>query len=93
MLEFPTSCIFCNNHPLTSRFERQAGVNTLELEVVFRVVVADVFYHLLNAGAFVADVGDHAVFDVVTEDVTQRTTEVLMTRIREEGTAVGQHTN
>ena len=53
----------------------------LELEVVFGVVVADVFYHLLNAGFLVAGVRDHAVLDVIAEDVTERAAEVLVTRI------------
>ena len=56
----------------------------LELEVVFCVVVADVFYHLLNAGFLVAGVRNHAVLDVVAEDVTERATEILVTRIGEE---------
>ena len=64
-----------------------------KIKVVFRVVVADVFYHLLYAGFLVACVGNHAVLNVVAEDVTERAAEVLMTRIREERAAVGEHTD
>lgn len=64
----------------------------LELEVILCVVVADVFDHLLHAGFLVAGVRDHTVLDVVAEDVTERTTEILMTRVTEERTAVSQHT-
>ena len=64
----------------------------LELEVILRVVVADVFNHLLNAGFLVAGVRDHAVLDVIAEDVTERAAEILVTRVAQERTAVGQHT-
>ena len=78
--------LFDNNHLACLPLQRgKRGVRVgLELEIVLCVVVADVFDHLLNAGFLVAGVRDHAVLDVVAEDVTERTTEVLMTRIREE---------
>ena len=51
----------------------------LELEVVLRVVVADVFHHLANTLFFVASERNHALLDVVAEEVTHGATEILMT--------------
>ena len=54
----------------------------LELEEVFRVVVADVFNHLIYALHLA--VGNLAILYVAAHEVAQGTTEVLVTRIREE---------
>ena len=59
-----------------------------EFEIVFRVVVADILYHLLYAGFLVTCVRDHTVLDIITEDVAQRAAEVLVTRIAEERAAI-----
>ena len=57
-------------------------VYDLELEEVLRVVVADILNHLIYA--FHLAVRNLTVFHVAAHEVTQGTTEVLVTRIREE---------
>lgn len=56
----------------------------LEVKELLCVVVADVFYHLVDTLHFFN--GDFSVFNIVAQEVTQCTTEVFMTRIGEEGT-------
>ena len=63
--------------------------NTLELEVVLSVVVRDVLNH---AREVLHVVRYKTLFNVCTEDVTEETTEVLVTWVREERTRVSQHT-
>ena len=67
-------------------------MSNLKFKIVLCIIIANILYHLLNAGFLVAGVRDHAVLDVVAEDVTERAAEILVTRVREERTAVGQHT-
>lgn len=63
----------------------------LEAEEVFGIVVANVFYHLVYSFHFAG--GYFAVFHVGAQEVAQRATEVLMTRIGEERTGVCEHTH
>ena len=65
---------------------------SLEVKEILCVVVADILDHLVDALSLITSVRDHAVLDIVTYEVTEDTTEVLMTRIREERTAIGKHT-
>ena len=59
-------------------------MNYLKVEVVIRVVVADVLNHLTNALLLISCEWDKSVLDVSTNEVTESTTEVLVTRVGEE---------
>ena len=59
-------------------------MNYLEVEVVLRVVVADVLNHLTNALLLISCEWDKTVLDVSTYEVAESTTEVLMTRVGKE---------
>ena len=50
----------------------------LEVEVVLRVVVADVLNHLTDTLLLIACEWDKSVLDVSANEVTECTTEVLM---------------
>ena len=56
----------------------------LELEESICVVVADILNHLVDALLLIADVWDHAVLDVVADEVAESAAEVLVTWVREE---------
>ena len=62
--------------------KRRYYVFVSELEEVLRVVVADILNHLIYA--FHLAVRNLTILHVATYEVTQGTTEVLVTRIREE---------
>ena len=51
----------------------------LEIEVVLRVVVADVLNHLTNALLLISCEWDKTILDVLTYEVTESATEVLVT--------------
>ena len=53
-------------------------MNYLEVEVVLRVVVADVLNHLTNALLLISCEWDKSVLDVSAYEVTECTTKVLM---------------
>ena len=59
-------------------------MNYLKVEVVLRVVVADVLNHLTDTLLLIASEWDKTVLDVLAYEVTESTTEVLMTRVGEE---------
>ena len=63
----------------------------LELEELLGVVITDVLNHLIDAFHF--GNGNFTVFHITTYEVTQRAAEIFMTRIGEERTGIGQHTN
>lgn len=54
----------------------------LESEILFCIIVADVFNHLADERQF--GCGQFAIFYFAAEDVTQDTAEVFVTRIRQE---------
>ena len=56
----------------------------LKVEVVLRVVVADVLNHLANALLLISCEWDKTVLDVSTYEVAESAAEVLMTRVGEE---------
>ena len=56
----------------------------LEVEVVLCVVVADVLNHLADTLLLIACEWDESVLDVLTYEVTESTTEVLVTRVGKE---------
>ena len=60
------------------------SMNYLKVEVVIRVVVADVLNHLTNALLLISCEWDKSVLDVSTNEVTESAAEVLMTRVGEE---------
>ena len=60
----------------------------IEFKVSACVVIGDVLNH---ASEGLAVVGQLSVLDVVSEQVAEQTAEVLMTRIAQEGAAVGKH--
>ena len=64
----------------------------LEVEVASCVVVADILYHLTHTLLFVTSEWDKTLLNVIAEDIAERAAEVLVTRIREEGAAIGKHT-
>ena len=53
-------------------------MNYLEVEVVIRVVVADVLNHLTNALLLISCEWDKTILDILTYEVTECATEVLM---------------
>ena len=59
-------------------------MNYLKVEVVLRVVVADVLNHLTDTLLFISCEWDEAVLYVLAYEVTESTTEVLVTRVGEE---------
>ena len=61
----------------------------IELEIILCVVVTDVFNHLAQQ---LAIVGQQSLLNIVAKQVAENATEVLVTRIAEERTAVGKHT-
>ena len=61
----------------------------IELEISTSVVVRDVFNHLAQQ---LTIVGQQALLYVVTQHIAENTTEILVTWIAQERTAVGQHT-
>ena len=63
----------------------------LKFKVILRVIVADILHHLTYAVVLVARERNHAVLDVVAQHIAQRATEILVTRITQERTTVGQH--
>ena len=56
----------------------------LKVEVVLRVVVADVLNHLMDTLLLIACEWDESVLDVPANEVTESATEILMTRVGEE---------
>ncbi len=60
-------------------------MNYLKVEVVLRVVVADVLNHLTDTLLLIACEWDETVLDVSTNEVAESAAEVLMTRVGEEG--------
>ena len=62
----------------------------IELEISASVVVRDVFNHLAQQ---LTVVGQQAFLYVVTQHIAEDTTEILVTWIAQERTAVRQHTN
>ena len=62
----------------------------IELEIATGIVVADVFDHLTQE---LAVVRQQTLLHIVAQQVAENTTEVFMTRIAQERTAVGKHTN
>ena len=65
----------------------------LELEIVLGVVVGDVLNHLVDTLSLIAHVRHFAVLDVCSNEVAENTTEILVTRVGEERTGVGEHTH
>ena len=59
-------------------------MNYLKVEVVIRVVVADVLNHLTDTLLLIACEWDESVLDVSAYEVTECAAEVLMAWIREE---------
>ena len=59
-------------------------MNYLKVEVVLRVVVADVLNHLTDTLLLIACEWDETILDVLTYEVAESATEVLMTRVGEE---------
>ena len=56
------------------------------------ILKVDMFLnHLVDALSLIASVRNQAVFDILADQVTQGAAEVLVTRVREERTAVGEH--
>ena len=70
--------------------KRKSGVPnrlyTLKVEVVLRVVIGDVLNHLVHTLSLITSVGHFAVLDVGGNEVAENATEVLVTRVGEEGT-------
>ena len=58
----------------------------LEIEVILGVVVGDVFNHLVHTRCLITCVWHFSVLDVGGNEVAEDTTEVLVTRVGEEGT-------
>ena len=54
-------------------------MNYLKVEVVIRVVVADVLNHLTNALLLISCEWDETILNILTYEVTECATEVLMT--------------
>ena len=54
------------------------AMNYLEVEVVLCVIVADVLNHLTDTLLLIASEWDESVLDVLTYEVTECATEVLM---------------
>ena len=61
----------------------------IELEISTSVVVRDVFNHLAQQ---LTIVGQQALLYIVTQHIAENTTEIFVTWIAQELTAVGQHT-
>ena len=63
----------------------------LELEEILGIIIADIFNHLVYA----FHLGDRnfTIFHITAYKIAQCTAEIFMTRIGEEGTGIGQHTN
>ena len=59
-------------------------MNYLKVEVVIRVVVADVLNHLTNALLFISCEWDETVLYVLAHEVAESAAEVLVTRVGEE---------
>ena len=55
----------------------------IKLEITSGVVVRDVFHHTSKDFHIV---GQQALFHIITQEVAKDTTEILMTRIAQEGT-------
>ena len=60
------------------------SMNYLKVEVVLRVVVADVLNHLTDTLLLIACEWDETVLDVSSDEVTESATEVLVTRVGKE---------
>ena len=67
-------------------------MRALELEEAVSVVVADILNHLTYTVVLSTGERNQTILDVLTNQVAEGTTEVLVTRIAQERTAVGQHT-
>ena len=74
---------------MQERLELEVVLERLELEVVFCIVITDILNHAIEA---LLVVRQQSLLNVVAKQVTEKTTEILMTWIREERTAIGQHT-
>ena len=85
--EFNSFPVFCGYIALLW----EGKILRLEVEELVGVVVADVFDHLVDTLLLISGVRDEAVLDVVSYEVAEGTTEVLVTRVGEERTAVGKH--
>ena len=68
---------------LRARGEQYASrthpIYLLEFEETLRVVIADVFNHLVDTFCLIAGIRNQAVLDVLANKVAEGTTEVLMT--------------
>ena len=60
------------------------SMNYLKVEVVIRVVVADVLNHLTDTLLFISCEWDEAVLYVLAHEVAESAAEVLVTRVGEE---------
>ena len=60
----------------------------IELKIVLGVVVGDVLNHAAQQFAVVRQ---QALLHIITQQIAENATEVLVTRIAEERTAVGEH--
>ena len=56
----------------------------LEVEILLRIIVANVLNHLVYALFLIAIERNKTSFDIVAEEVTESAAEVLMTRVGEE---------
>ena len=68
---------------------RKRAVSLIELEVSLGVVVRDILYHTSEN---LHITWQQTLLYVVAEDITEDTTEILMTRIAQERTRVSEHT-
>ena len=66
------------------------GFILLEPEIILSVVITDVLNHSVKTFLVVRN---KSALHIITDEVTQQTTEILMTWIAQERTRVGEHTN